>query len=898
MGVPDADKPTLLVIDGHSLAFRAFYALPVDSFSTRDGQHTNAIHGFLSMMLLLLANEKPTHLAVAFDMSRQSFRTREYAEYKGNRGETPLEFRGQVPLLQDALHAMGVRTIEKADFEADDILATLAERGVAEGYRVLLVSGDRDTIQLVNDDVTLLYPNTQGVSQLKRYDTAAVMERYGIRPEQYPDVAALVGETSDNLPGIPKVGEKTAVKWLGLYGDLDGILAHADEIKGVVGQNLRDGRENAVRNRLLNQLVHDVELDVEIDELETKPIDLDSVRPIFERLEFRTLMERVTKLVTGEANGAVAASGPPPAEVAEAASAPETPEPQRLVGEELAAWLERAVAAEPAGLGLSLEIVDGRVIGAGIATSDETVHLAWRPGGADTAPFEAWLASDAPKIVTDAKPQLKALTRTGLAFDGLVLDTLVAGWLVRPILQEKSLADLVSYHLGETVPQADPSLLVPEEGSDSGAPEYAWYTLRLAPVVLRALSESSRLLLADVEMPLVPVLAAMELRGVTVDHAELSTLSAELGARAVAFAEAAYTEIGREVNLGSPKQLQEVLFDQLGMPKTRATKTGYTTDASALADLQESNPHPFLGYLLEHRDVTKLRQIVESLDKAIGADGRIHTTYGQIGAATGRMSSNDPNLQNIPIRTEDGRRIRKAFRHGPEYTELLTADYSQIEMRIMAHLSGDPGLIEAFNAGEDLHRFVGARVFGVDPADVTPVMRTKVKAMSYGLAYGLSAFGLSKQLRIDRAEATQLMKEYFERFGAVRGYLRGVVEQAKIDGYTETILGRRRPFPDLASPNRVLRENAERAALNSPIQGSAADIMKIAMTTVESDIAAKGLESRMLMTVHDELIFEVAPGESEVLEEVVRERMAHAAELLVPLDVQIGRGANWDDAAH
>lgn len=898
MGVPDADKPTLLVIDGHSLAFRAFYALPVDSFSTRDGQHTNAIHGFLSMMLLLLANEKPTHLAVAFDMSRQSFRTREYAEYKGNRGETPLEFRGQVPLLQDALHAMGVRTIEKQDFEADDILATLAERGVAEGYRVLLVSGDRDTIQLVNDDVTLLYPNTQGVSQLKRYDTAAVMERYGIRPEQYPDVAALVGETSDNLPGIPKVGEKTAVKWLGLYGDLDGILAHADEIKGVVGQNLRDGRENAVRNRRLNQLVHDVELDVEIDELEAKPIDLNSVRPIFERLEFRTLMERVTKLVTGEANGAVAASGPPPAEVAEAAPAPVTPEPQRLVGEGLAAWLERAVAAEPAGLGLSLEIVDGRVIGAGIATSDETVHLAWRPGGADMAPFEAWLASDAPKIVTDAKPQLKALTRTGFAFDGLVLDTLVAGWLVRPILQEKSLADLVSYHLGETVPQADPSLLVPEEGSDSGAPEYAWYTLRLAPVVLRALSESSRLLLADVEMPLVPVLAAMELRGVTVDHSELSTLSAELGARAVAFAEAAFAEIGREVNLGSPKQLQEVLFDQLGMPKTRATKTGYTTDASALADLQESNPHPFLGYLLEHRDVTKLRQIVESLDKAIGADGRIHTTYGQIGAATGRLSSNDPNLQNIPIRTEDGRRIRKAFRHGPEYTELLTADYSQIEMRIMAHLSGDPGLIEAFNAGEDLHRFVGARVFGVDPADVTPVMRTKVKAMSYGLAYGLSAFGLSKQLRIDRAEATQLMKEYFERFGAVRGYLRGVVEQAKIDGYTETIFGRRRPFPDLASPNRVLRENAERAALNSPIQGSAADVMKIAMTTVESDIAAKGLESRMLMTVHDELIFEVAPGESEVLEEVVRDRMSHAAELLVPLDVQIGRGANWDDAAH
>jgi DNA polymerase-1 len=899
--VPDADKPTLLVIDGHSLAFRAFYALPVDSFSTRDGQHTNAIHGFLSMLLLLLANEKPTHLAVAFDKSRVSFRTREYEEYKGTRGETPPEFKGQVPLLQEALTAMGVRILEKDDYEADDILATLAARGRTEGYRVLLVSGDRDTIQLVNDDVTLLYPNTQGVSQLKRYDTAAVMERYGIRPEQYPDVAALVGETSDNLIGITKVGEKTAVKWLGLYGDLEGILAHADEIKGVVGQNLRDQKENAIRNRRLNQLVSDVELDVSLDELESRPIDVDGVRPIFERLEFRTLLERVVKIAAGETNGgAPTAAVPAPIEPAPAVAvaAPTAPVSQRLLGEELREWLERAKSAEPAGLGLSLEVVDGAVIGAGIATADESVHLAWRPGLAEQAPFEEWLASTAPKIVVDAKSQLKALSRSGLALDGLVLDPLVAGWLLRPNLTERSLADLVTFHLGETVPQADPAQLVPEEGSDAGAPEYAWYALRLAPVVLRALSESSRRLLAEVEMPLVPVLAAMESRGVTVDHGELSALSSELGERAASLAASAFAEIGREVNLGSPKQLQEVLFDQLGMPKTRATKTGYTTDASALADLQDSNPHPFLGFLLEHRDVTKLRQIVESLDKAIGADGRIHTSYGQIGAATGRMSSNDPNLQNIPIRTEDGRRIRKAFRHGPDYTELLTADYSQIEMRIMAHLSGDPGLIEAFNSGEDLHRFVGARVFSVDPADVTPFMRTKVKAMSYGLAYGLSAFGLSKQLRIDRAEATQLMREYFQRFGAVRDYLRGVVEQAKVDGYTETIFGRRRPFPDLASPNRVHRENAERAALNSPIQGSAADIMKIAMTSVEADLAARGLGSRMLMTVHDELIFEVAPGESEVLEEVVRDRMSHAAELLVPLDVQIGRGANWDDAAH
>lgn len=896
----DADKPTLLVVDGHSLAFRAFYALPVDSFTTRDGQHTNAIHGFLSMLLLLLQNEKPTHLAVAFDISRHSFRTREYPEYKGTRGETPVEFKGQVPLLQDALKAMGVRTLEKEDFEADDILATLAARGSAEGYRVLLVSGDRDTIQLVNDDVTLLYPNTQGVSQLKRYDTEAVLERYGVRPEQYPDIAALVGETSDNLIGITKVGEKTAVKWLGLYGDLDGILEHADEIKGVVGQNLRDQRENAIRNRRLNRLVTDVELDLGIDELAAKPIDIEAVRPVFERLEFRTLFERLRKLASGETNGNGNGNGAsaPAAAVAPEQAAPPIPTPRLLLDEELEAWLAKAVAAEPAGLGLSLEVVDGRVIGAGIATAAETVRLPWQAGRSDYAPFEAWLASDSPKIMTDAKPQLEALERSGLAIDGLVLDTLVAGWLARPILAEKSLADLVERYLGETVPQADPSQLVPEEGTDAGAPEYAWFTLRVAPVVLRALPEASRKLLAEVEMPLVPVLAAMQLRGVAVDHAELAALSGELGDRAAGLAQLAFAEIGREVNLGSPKQLQEVLFDQLAMPKTRATKTGYTTDANALADLQESNPHPFLGYLLEHRDATKLRQIVESLDKSIAADGRIHTTYGQIGAATGRMSSNDPNLQNIPIRTEDGRRIRKAFRHGSDFAELLTADYSQIEMRIMAHLSGDPGLIEAFNAGEDLHRFVGARVFSVDPADVTPLMRTKVKAMSYGLAYGLSAFGLSKQLRIDRAEATQLMKEYFERFGAVRDYLRGVVEQAKIDGYTETIFGRRRPFPDLNSPNRVHRENAERAALNSPIQGSAADIMKIAMVTVERAIAEQGLESRMLMTVHDELIFEVAGGESEALEALVRDKMANAAELLVPLDVQVGRGANWEDAGH
>lgn len=891
----ESEKPTLLIIDGHSLAFRAFYALPVDSFQTRDGQHTNAIHGFISMLLNLLKNEKPTHIAVAFDISRFSFRTREYPEYKGTRGETPPEFIGQIPLLQEALAAMNIVTITKEDFEADDILATLSVRGTEEGYRVLVVSGDRDSIQLVNDNVTLLYPNTQGVSQLKRYDPAAVQERYGIRPEQYPDVAALVGESSDNLIGISKVGEKTAVKWLGLYGSLDGILEHADEIKGVVGNNLREQKENAIRNRRLNRLVTDLELSVEVPALERGAIDEQAVRDIFARLEFRTLLDRVLKQELAE--GAERPSNGEVSEVA-AVDVPATPTAQNLLDEELRGWLARVTATHPAGLGLSVEILDGKPIAFGLASETETVYLPWIPGRSDYEPFEEWLASDAPKIMSNAKAQLKAIRRAGLSFDGLTVDALVAGWLLRPGGQEKTLADLVARYLEETLPQTDANQLVPDETVQSGVPVDAWYTVRVAPQILSQLDEGSLTVLDSIEMPTLSVLVEMELRGVAVSHEELSALSIELGENAADIAARAFAEIGREVNLGSPKQLQEVLFDQLGMPKTRATKTGFSTDAGALADLQQSNPHPFLGLLLEHRDATKLRQIVETLDKSIDSTGRIHTNYVQVGTATGRIASNDPNLQNIPVRTEDGRRIRAAFHVGDGYETLLTADYSQIEMRIMAHLSEDAGLIEAFNAGEDLHRFVGARIFGVEPEDVTPAMRNKVKAMSYGLAYGLSAFGLSKQLRIDTAEAKQLMTDYFSRFGAVRDYLRHVVEQAKVDGYTTTLFGRRRPFPDLASPNRVHREAAERQALNSPIQGSAADIMKRAMIKIENDISAQELRSRMLLQVHDELIFEVAPGEADALEQIVRSGMGGAAELLVPLDVQLGHGSNWDSAAH
>lgn len=881
----DPAKPTLLVVDGHSLAYRAFYALPVDNFSTKDGQHTNGIYGFLSMFVNLLKAELPTHVAVAFDTSRQSFRTREYSEYKANRSETPSEFKGQIPLLQECLAAMSIPVLQQEDIEADDILATLATRAAAQGFDVLVCSGDRDTIQLVTEDVTLLYPNVQGVSQLKRYDPPAVVEKYGLPPAQYPEIAALVGETSDNLPGVPKVGEKTAVKWLTQYGSLDELLANADKVTGVVGNNLREHLDDVRRNRHLNRLLTDVELPLEVSELEVRPIDAQAVRDIFARLEFRTLLPRVF-----EAAGALHASD----EVAEKVA--EAPASAELDAEALGAWVTDTASAsgEPA-IGVTLVLSGGRPARIGLATKGASVEADWTPELAQV--LRGWLESDAAKVFADAKPAVKALLREGIVLDGLEFDVILAGWMLRPSFPDKTLAHLVERYLGEKLPEADPSQLVPEtEGATPG--QLSWFVLRVAEALGEELPEPVARVLAEIELPTVKALAAMELAGVAVSHDKLSQFSSELGARAEALAQDAYAAIGREVNLGSPKQLQEVLFDELQLPKTRKTKTGYSTDAAVLADLQESHPHPFLDLLLQHREATKLRQIIESLDTAIDDSGRIHTTYLQTGSQTGRLSSTDPNLQNIPIRNEESTRIRAAFEVGEGYETLLTADYSQIEMRIMAHLSGDPGLIEAFRTGEDLHRFVGARVFGVSPEEVSPNMRTKVKAMSYGLVYGLSAFGLSKQLRIEQSEAKELMLEYFARFGAVRDYLRSSVEQARVDGYTETIFGRRRPFPDLTSMNRVLRENSERAALNAPIQGSAADIMKIALFHIHDDLASADLRSRVLLQIHDELVVEIAEGEWDEVEKIVRERMGDAADLAVPLDVQVGRGGDWNEAGH
>ena len=888
-------RPLLLLVDGHSMAYRAFFALPVENFSTTTGTPTNAVYGFTSMLANLLRDERPTHVGVAFDVGRTTFRTQAYPAYKATRDATPPEFSGQVPLIKEILASLRIPTIEKPDYEADDVIATLARRAVASGMDVLVCTGDRDAFQLVGDAVTVLYPR-KGVSDLVRFTPEAVTEKYGVTPECYPDLAALVGETSDNLPGVPGVGPKTAAKWITAYGGLEGVLAAAAEIPGKAGENLRAHLDQVRTNRGLNRAADDLELPVTVEDLATRPWDREAMHRVFDALEFRVLRERLLAMLPEEAGEAEGFS----IDVT-------TPEPGQL-GAWIAARRGRVLALEVTGRSTpargdawGLAIADGP----GEAVTLDLTDLV----PSDEAALAAWLADpSAPKSVHGAKDAWHALRGRGLALEGVVFDTLLAAYLCHPDQRSFDLADLAVRHLRRelrTEAADDGAQGALELDLDGGVGAGHQAAVRAAAVgelteVLEAALADRAVdhLLRDLELPLVGVLADMESLGIAVDVEHLTELERSF-ARVVADAAAeAYAVIGREVNLGSPKQLQEVLFDELQMPKTKRIKTGYTTDAAALADLFERTQHPFLAHLLAHRDASRLRQTVEGLLRSVADDGRIHTTYLQTIAATGRISSTDPNLQNIPIRTEEGRRIRRAFVVGEGYESLLTADYSQIEMRIMAHLSGDQGLIDAFRSGEDLHRYVGSRVFGVPTDEVTPAMRSKIKAMSYGLAYGLSSFGLSKQLTISVGEASALMDDYFARFGGVRDYLAGVVEEARRTGYTATILGRRRYLPDLTSDNRQRREMAERMALNAPIQGSAADLIKVAMLGVHRGLREAGLRSRLLLQVHDELVLEVAPGERDVVEELVRREMGGAGDLAVPLDVSVGTGPNWHDAGH
>ncbi|WP_198967892.1 DNA polymerase I [Mycobacterium shottsii] len=886
-----------MLLDGNSLAFRAFYALPAENFKTRGGLTTNAVYGFTAMLINLLRDEAPTHIAAAFDVSRQTFRSERYPEYKANRSSTPDEFHGQIDITKEVLNALGITVLAAPGFEADDIIATLATQAEGEGYRVLVVTGDRDSLQLVSDDVTVLYPR-KGVSELTRFTPEAVVEKYGLTPVQYPDFAALRGDPSDNLPGIPGVGEKTASKWIVEYGSLQGLVDQVDSVRGKVGDSLRANLASVVRNRELTDLVRDVPLAQTPEALRLQPWDRDQIHRLFDDLEFRVLRDRLFDTL--------------------AAVEPEVDQGFDVRG--------GAVSPGAVAQWLAEHVVDGRrcgltVVGTHLPHGGDATALALAAadgeGGYidtatltpdDDAALGEWLADPAkPKALHEAKLAIHDLRGGGWTLNGVTSDTALAAYLVRPGQRSFTLDDLSLRYLrrelrAETPEQQQLSLL-DDDDTDVAAAQTAILRARAVIDLADALdAELDRIdstgLLADMELPVQHVLAEMETAGIAVDLTMLGGLQSQFADQICDAAEAAYAVIGKQINLGSPKQLQVVLFDELGMPKTKRTKTGYTTDADALQSLFDKTGHPFLQHLLAHRDVTRLKVTVDGLLNSVADDGRIHTTFNQTIAATGRLSSTEPNLQNIPIRTDAGRQIRDAFVVGDGYSELMTADYSQIEMRIMAHLSRDEGLIEAFNTGEDLHSFVASRAFGVPIDEVSGELRRRVKAMSYGLAYGLSAYGLSSQLKISTEDAKVQMDQYFSRFGGVRDYLMAVVEQARKDGYTSTVLGRRRYLPELDSSNRQVREAAERAALNAPMQGSAADIIKVAMIEVDKALKEHALKSRMLLQVHDELLFEVAAGEREQIEALVRDKMGSAYPLDVPLEVSVGFGRSWDSAAH
>ena len=857
----------LLLIDGHSMAYRAFYALPAENFTTASGQHTNAIYGFATMLLSLLSSEKPTHVAVAFDVSRKTFRSEIFPEYKANRAKTPDEFRSQMSYLHELVSAFGITQFEVEGYEADDVIATITKRAEKEGAEVFICTGDRDSFQLVNDKTTVLYPK-RGVSDLARMTPEAVQEKYGMSPAQYPDFAALRGDPSDNLPSIPGVGEKTAAKWVVEYGSLQELLSNVDKVGGKVGQALRDSIDNVIRNRELTQLVAEVPLDLSIDALAWSGVDENLTNPLFDRLEFKTLKDRMKPILLKGAS-----------KVAE-------PEFQ-LFAEEISegvltpAELNAKIAKHKGAIAITFSMVEEKLHRYAVAFSQEDIFLVHSSTMGDWA-----LDASIPKIAHDAKSLARSSGLVGIEFD-----TSLAAYLVNPGVRAQELKDLQErWGDGSAI-----NFSSPEQELLTSA--RALFTLRDS--LTRELKERGLWdLFIEMELPIAALLAKMEALGIAVDKKELDKLAAYFEGEVSRETKAAHDAVGHEFNVASPKQLQVVLFDELKLPKTKKIKTGYTTDAESLDWLHQKSGHPVLTSLLRIRETKKLGTTVEGLIAEIAKDGRIHTHFQQTVAATGRLSSTGPNLQNIPVRTEEGRTIRNCFIAGKGYVGLLTADYSQIEMRIMAHLSHDEKLLKAFESGEDLHARIAGEIFGVKAHDVDPEMRRQIKAMSYGLAYGLSSYGLSAQLDISPPAAQDLMDKYFERFGGIRDYLKVVVEDARKVGYTETIMGRRRYLPDLMHDNRQRREVAERMALNAPIQGSAADIIKLAMLKVQAAIEKEKLASRLLLQIHDELIVEVIKGEEEQITALVKREMGTAYPLRAPLDVSAGLGLTWHEAAH
>jgi DNA polymerase-1 len=863
----------LLLIDGHSMAYRAFFALPAENFTTAQGQHTNAIYGFATMLISLLKDEKPTHVAVAFDVSRKTFRTEIFPDYKANRAKTPDEFRSQMSYLHELVKGFGINQFELEGFEADDIIATITKRAEKEGAEVLICTGDRDSFQLVTDQTTVLYPK-RGVSEMARMTPIAVHEKYGMTPNQYPDFAALRGDPSDNLPSIPGVGEKTAAKWVVEYGSLTELLAQVEKIGGKVGDSLRANLDNVKRNRELTQLLHDAPIDFTIDALAWGGVTESDLTALFEQLEFRTLKDRLKVISTGE---------PTVEKKSKKGAEPEF----SLFGSDIdsavitADEVSAKIATHSGAISIAFELHEDRLHRYAVALDKKTAFLV------HSSEMGEWAVNRAiEKIAHDGKAIARENGLTGIAFD-----TSLAAYLVNPGVRSQEVKDLLE-RWGDGCQ------------IDESSPEQTLLTTACALFGLRdsltkELGDRGLMkLYQELELPIADLLALMENRGIAVDKKGLETLATFFEGEVARETKVAHDAVGHEFNVASPKQLQVVLFEELGLPKTKKIKTGYTTDADALNWLFEKTSHPLLAALLRIRETKKLATTIEGLVVEIQKDKRIHTHFAQTVAATGRLSSVGPNLQNIPVRTEEGRKIRGCFVAGSGYDSLLTADYSQIEMRIMAHLSNDAQLLKAFESGEDLHATVAAEVFGVKPTDVDPEMRRQIKAMSYGLAYGLSSYGLAAQLDLTPPAAQDLMDRYFERFGGIRDYLKTVVEDARKVGYTETVMGRRRYLPDLMHDNRQRREVAERMALNAPIQGSAADIIKQAMLNVQRALVAGKFTSRLLLQVHDELILEVVTKEIDAVSELVRVKMGNAYPLRAPLDVSVGIGKSWNDAAH
>jgi DNA polymerase-1 len=863
----------LLLIDGHSMAYRAFFALPAENFTTAQGQHTNAIYGFATMLISLLKDEKPTHVAVAFDVSRKTFRTDIFPDYKANRAKTPDEFRSQMSYLNDLVTGFGITQFALEGYEADDLIATITKQAEREGAEVLICTGDRDSFQLVTNKTTVLYPK-RGVSEMARMTPDAVQEKYGMSPDQYPDFAALRGDPSDNLPSIPGVGEKTAAKWIVEYGSLQELISNVDKVGGKVGQSLRDNINDVIRNRELTQLVHDAPIDYQIDSLAWSGVVESDLTKLFEQLEFRTLKDRLKPILNPDSVIKVDKSKSDESELTLFAPVIEG---ETLTSDELSAKIAKHVGE----IAIAFELIEEKLHRYAVAFNSSDIYLI------DSMQMGDWAQDPkVSKIAHDAK----SLARENL-LDGVVFDTALAAYLVNPGVRAQELADLLErWGDGAQI--------------DSSTPEQSLLTSAASLFALRkslATEMKDRGVLelfTELELPIAALLAVMENRGIAVDRKELEKLAVFFEGEVARETKAAHLAAGHEFNVASPKQLQVVLFDELNLPKTKKIKTGFTTDAEALNWLFEKTKHPLLESLLRIRETKKLGTTVEGLIAEIAKDGRIRTHFAQTVAATGRLSSVGPNLQNIPVRTEEGRSIRNAFIAGKGFAGLLTADYSQIEMRIMAHLSNDAGLLAAFETGEDLHATVAGLVFGVKADEVDSEMRRQIKAMSYGLAYGLSSYGLAAQLDLSPPAAQDLMDRYFQRFGGIRDYLSSVVEQARKVGYTETVMGRRRYLPDLTHDNRQRREIAERMALNAPIQGSAADIIKQAMLNVQQALVKENLKSRLLLQVHDELILEVSTGEEDVLTNLVRREMGSAFPLRAPLDVSVGIGKSWNEAAH